>query len=381
MKIIDLRKRTDKVSPKYMDVPQPMYAYDSTDEFKENQSSYMLLTNMIEFTEFIKNFTDILKQDDHQDFVLLKEYNVWIATGEKFIPEVCNIFGHITYRTTDDHKLVPTDNTYIRLFGVQRFKNMFLTYTSTGVFPVSMVKWEFTAAVKDQFVKTKTGTKGAHKQGYDEKLETLLNRKKATVQDAITFNLLMNPLSSTFMNADAAVGEAYGMYIKKKDRHKLIETTRFRDFFISQLGKIMPDLVKDIRKNVSTDDIGKFIKQMMDKAIENGSVDDQEKALGIALKTAYAEDLLQLATRDGQNIPLTSSSDSIPMVLTEGEGKNNIPEAPKGSSLISEYDETSDASVTKEEPQSELSEEEYKEAFNSAGIPDGYIQDKPKEDD
>lgn len=377
MKIIDLHKRTEKVSPKYIDVPQPMYAYDSTEEFKENVSNYILISNMMEFTDFVSKFTDILKRDDHQDFVRLKNMNVWIATGEKFIPEVCNIYGHITYRTTDDHKLVPTDNTYIRLVGVQRFKNMFLCYTSTGIFPVSMVKWEFTAGVKDQFQRTKSGVKGAHKQGYEEKLKTLLSRQKATVQDAITFNLLMNPMSShTFMNPEAAVGEAYGMYIKKKDRMKLIETKRFRDFFVTQLGKIMPDLVKDIRKHVSTDDIGVFIKKMMDGAIEKGTVADQEKALSIALKTAYAEDLLQLASRNGQTIPL-NGSDDIPMVMTDGNGKETSqltsPSKPSVT-LIEEFDETTDASVIDDKEESyEMTEKEFKKAVDDAGIPDGYI--------
>jgi hypothetical protein len=371
MNLIDLSTFTEDVSPKYIGVPQPMYVYHSTEEFEENVKDYILIKNIFQFYNFIKE-----NKIEEPRWHNIYQKNVWLATNEKHIPIQVDIYGSVTYKL-DNNKPVPTDNCYIRLCSLQVFKYTYLLWTSSGLYNVSLKSWELSAGIKTQFMKTRISKETGYKP-YPERLEKALGRKKSTVRDMQFLLMLINPLSDAFLDTDACFRRVFPE-IRKKDRDKYLNTDRFKKLFVQQLGKLMPELVKGIQKHNTPDDIGEYLKKMREAALEKGSTQDQIEALNVALKLGYADKIIHTgndlkALEDNKFTPLIS--ENAPNLI----GQGNI-----GQHIIDEDDKVKDEDEVKAPPENaseletyddgdvEMNQEEYNQAMHETGAIDGFV--------
>lgn len=384
MKLVDLTERISDVSPKYIGVPQPMVVYHSTEELFEYVEHPSIISNIFEFQEYTNGnkFTEWHNVFDH---------NIWLATGEKAIPEEVDIYGNVTYRLIDN-KPIRTDNCYIRLNSLQSFKYNYLLWTSSGIYNVSLASWDISAGIKTQFMKTKIGKASENIKPYEERLNAVLKRKSTAVRDMQVLMLLINPLSDTFLNVDACMLKVYPE-IRKKDRKKYLNTERFRNLFVNQLGKLMPELIKGVQEHNTPDDIGKYIALMRKHALEKGTTEDQIKALNVSLKIGYADQILHSgndmsALEDNKFTPLVTTMGNTPalpenqstkvagttQVKIIDESKNSdedtVVSPPANTNELESYD---DADV-------EENEEEYRKHMKEVGGLDAFVLDETEED-
>lgn len=283
MKTIDLRGKDGGVSPKYLNVPQPMYVFHSKQELKDHIIKNELKTfHIIKDVKDFLAFVDLYKLQGRNKYSQVSQVNVFFATNEKFIPDSVTSKGKeqgvIRWRLDKEGQCIPTDNCFIQLHLLFSARNHYLCFFSNGVEMLSLSKWGLTAAIKDQFLRpTATYDVFGGRRTYETKLNEILQRKKVNVRDVRLFHLLFNPLSDVYLNVDEAVQRIYGGTIRKADREKLIQTERFRKLFKKELGTLMGDLKKAFQEEIPDKKMVEMAKEIFDKSIEKGSVDDSLK--------------------------------------------------------------------------------------------------------
>jgi hypothetical protein len=282
MKKVDLFQKHDKVNPKYLGVPQPMFIYHSKEEFFINEVQPIregiskkplpiIIKGMHDLYNCLKEIGILGKAE----FINITENNVWIATGETFIPDKTTPEGYIIYKMGEDNKPIPTDNCFIQLHVVYLYNNKYLLFCSSGMFITYISYWEVTAAEKSQFLRVNDIT--VSKKTYDQKLTDLLRNKRINAQDLRLFNCFFNPLSKSFMNSDAAVVAVHGFTIKKADRKKLFETDKFRRLILREMTRLMPEFYEALKKNISADEAAQMTIDFVKSTVKDDKVTVKEK--------------------------------------------------------------------------------------------------------
>lgn len=314
MRLVDLRKRNDKVNPKYMYAEQPMPIYYSLEEYRLNEPNSITIFNIAEFQNFLQK-NNLINTGDFED---VQKYNVFLSTGEKFVPDKYTPDGQIIYQL-ESNKLIPTDNCFIKLFVIHSFKNRYLLFTSSGIFKVSISEWNLSAAVKNNFLRVESSNNPNYipADRYKDRLKKILETKKVNIRDMRLLNVLLNPLSDAFMNVDKAVKEVYGE-VKKEDRVKIIETEKFRNLLIKELGVLMPDIKKAIQEIIPPKDIAVFFKRIAENAVdnENVTVDDKLKAVNAIIMSGYSDEI-EVGDDPYANQPLVGAKNPNDKLLKE----------------------------------------------------------------
>jgi hypothetical protein len=386
MNVVDLTKQIRVVVDQYNHVNQPMFTYTTPEEFVVNMKAKGEKVIVIkDVLDFFKKVNDLIKDRKphrtggiaNHDF-LLTDDNIWVATGEKYIPLTANRYLEINYKLDANGNKIPTKNTFVQLHAVKRLAQSYVCYTSSGIFSIGLNKWRFTAAIRDDWNQSDGFRR--ERPTYNKRLKTLLERKKPTVRDALLFMNIMNPLSSTYLDPDASVKKVYATEVRSGDREKVVQSERFKLFFTRQLEKLMPELVAGIKKHNNPEIIGKYLADMRANALANGSTDDQIKTVALTLKLAYADEILKI----GDPTPIELRNDNVPYVIGSDESINKGVAFDKAKEVdegldFSEYDEGADIIAAN----AQMDDENFAKLKEETGTLDEHIQDdegKPKAD-
>ena len=343
MTTVDLREKDGGVSPKYLNVPQPMYIFHSKKELKDYITKNELKTfHIIGSVGDFLNFTKKYNLQGRNKFAQVSEINVFLATEEKFIPDTVASKGSekgiIRWVLDKEGRVVSTDNCFIQLHLLFSARNHYLCFCSNGVESLSLSKWSLTAALKDQFSRPVDFSGSiANREDYDSKLRAVLERKKINVRDVRLFHLLFNPLSDTFLKADESVKRIYGGTIRKADREKLFQTERFRKLFRKELAYLMSNLQEAFKTDITDSQMVDMAKEIFGKALKDGSVDDSLKVYDAILNIRESEENIPATAGliEDKNIKLVDANKGFKLKKPEKEDEvkiellDEIPEHPK----------------------------------------------------
>lgn len=404
MKLVNITDQTGmryKVNTKYVGVPQPMYIYHSTEELFDNVKEPIIVKNIFEFYNFAsKNYTDVdndSKNKEKSIWYNCYDKNVWVGTNEKLIPDTMDEYGNITYKLGTDNLPIKTDNCYIRLNSFLVLSHQYMLFLSSGVEGVSLGTWKVSAATKTQFLTTTKVANAQKYKPYSEQIGKILARKQVIVKDMQFLMLLINPLSEIFLDVDACFRKVFPT-LRVKDRQKYLNTERFRKLFITQLGRLMPDLIKGVQQHNAPEDIGLYIKKMREAALERGSTQDQIEALNVALKIGYADKIVYSGNdmsmlENNKFVPLISNRGDLDkadekglranrkMIEDDAKDEDEVKAPPQNTNEIKEYNDE-DIGMNKEVGTSleyetggilEFVKADYDKAMNETGAIDGFI--------
>lgn len=335
MKEVNIKNVTNKVHPQYLGVEQPMRIYHSTKEFIEHEAKSIpqpkVITDIASFQRFL--VTAGIEGKLHE-FINLFRFNVWIATNEQFVPDTQDYMGQIIYMLKDG-KPIPTDNCYIHLYSLYAGKGHYNLFTSSGVYDVSLTHWKPTAGTRNKYCVDNTVINiHRYKETYEERLRTILDKKRFTSLDYKLFNQIFNPMSSTFLDFDKSVLRVYGTRIRKEDREKIIECERFRNLIIKEFAVMMPELQKTVREKIPAGKMADYLSQIFDKSIEKGTTEQQLSVWDKIAQIAYG----------GAN------SNTNGVVLINGNnGVGQLPGSPNPAMIEQYNDEDSKIPITVED--------------------------------
>lgn len=370
MREIDLSKRIDnKVSPKYINAKQPMRVYHSTKELTkyEFNKDLIVIKNIYEFQKFIQEYGLVAANE----FITVSDKNVWLATGEKYVPDIFSPNNAKTY-ILRNNKLIPTDNCYIRLYVIHSLSNRYLLFTSSGIFVVSISRWDLSAAIKPTFISVNGNTNSSYipADQYKKRLAQILETNKVKVADIRMIHLLLNPMSKgTFLNPDGAAKEAYGYFVHKEDREKIFQTQKFRDLFMRELSRIMPDLKGAIQKKNNPDVIAEMLNKIASMAIESPTetVENKLTAVQAIINLGYPDDT------DSSSMPFNPVSDKM---LSAGENskREELPATFQDEDKVKINSAKKQINSAEKEDE-DLSEEKINEIRKEIGSSEMYIND------
>jgi len=382
MKYIDIRKI--KVNEQYIKAGiYDLYVYHSKKEFYDNVASkYPTITYIVNnLSDIFHYLKDVRGEKTYWNYITLTDHQVWIATGERYTPDIYNHVDDIVYKLTDQNELIKTDNCFIRLLAVRVVKNkLFLLFTSGGIHSVSLNNWRISAAVKQQFTRTQTETNQNYISAdrYDERLERILNNKKVQARDLRLVHYLLNPLSDCFMNPEAAVKKTYGSSVRKPDRMKVIESDKIRSLILRELGGLMSDLQKAIQEGIPPQKVAGFLSEIAQNSInnENVSVEDKLMAVDAIIKIGYSEEYNQINNNTGgitSGVPLLGGKEET--TLGGGEKQRQL----SGGEQVMPVELYNDADMEKEDPKPKPTPEDEeklkKQAMKELNIIPDYIDD------
>jgi len=334
MRKVDLRKKDGGVSPKYLNVSQPMYIFHSKKELKEHITKNELTTfHIIRGVEDFLGFTKKYGLQGRNKFCQVSDVNVFVATGEKFVPKSLASAGVekgiIHWELDEEGRAIPTDNCFIQLHLILSARNHYLCFFSNGIEMLSISRWNLTAAVKDQFKNPSSVVEGVRERStYDERLKALLERKRATVRDVRLFHLLFNPLSDTYLKLDDAVKKIYGLTIRKDDREKIVQTKRFRELFRKELAYLMGDLQKAFKTEIPDKEMVEMAKLIFDKSLTDGTTDDSLKVYDAILNIRESDETVSVGESkliDGAKSPkLIEKNDKKGFAIKKEETEDSI---------------------------------------------------------
>lgn len=276
MKLIDLKEFSPgKIHPQYIGVPQPMKIYHSTEEFLsgEGKSGWDLASNALELQSILRR---IGISEKHCEYNRLDAYNIWLKTGEKAVPDYFTEDDQVVYKLDDDGKVILTDGVYIKLYVVYTTPSRLICWTSTGLFKVTISEWAFSGANKLQYFKISTTNKIRY-TSYNQRLESILNGKRTSVQDVRLFYFAFNPMSETFLDFDKSVARVYGNSIRKADRMKIINSEKFKKIMIREMSKFMPNLQAELQQIITPAKYGKLLLDSLEMTVTDKNVPVQDK--------------------------------------------------------------------------------------------------------
>lgn len=384
MKVLDVIKESSTYRPHevYGRIKQPMFTYHSTEELSENEDKYYVVRNVSEFIKVVQKIYDAEKQvkTTGSSTLILNNYNIFIATNEKYIPEKYTEDGESIIYRLNGTKLVPTDNCYIRLCALDTRRNKYITYTSVGMFMVSIKTWNFSAAIKPFFGRIDIRKKNNiyRKEEYESALNEILNSQRTYLDDLRVILSFLHPYSDTFLDEDETIAKVFGNRIRVKDRKKYFESERFSKILMKEMFKIMPKLQDAIQNGIPPKDVTNFLKRIAEKAIENDnvSVDDKLKSVQAIVNMGYPDE-----AGDMSELPINAS----PTALIDSKRQEPIPGMLRqrgrkatgiaGRSLYNDEDVDG-----KPQPDDELTDDDFEKLREETGAIDGYSQKRRYEE-
>lgn len=308
MKVINLledpKYREKSMSAMYAGVPMPLVTYHSTEELRQNigLTRTVILKTSLQFLTYItqNNFTQLGET--------YRVYNdsVFLATGEKYVPDVCDPNDSIIYKLDENGKLIPTDDVYIQLYAFRGINNYWEVATSAGIFHIGSLSWKLTGAPKVQFARMFSAAYQSRKsKAY--RVEKLKNKKMPTTQDIRFVHYLINKESQFFMNPYKAAKAAYGQDFRKDELSQIVETARIKKLITRELNMIIPSLMEAVQKLYPPDELARDVKDFTQTTIKDNKVgvDDKLKAIKYAVELGY-EATPKISEQ--QDVPLIAGS-------------------------------------------------------------------------
>jgi hypothetical protein len=357
MKTVNPYETTGAISALYAGAKPPFFVAHSKAEFKQiiedDGGTPIILYNVLDFTALIKRLNYLESSKSYS----LDEHNVWICTGELFVPDRYIETGQILY-ALDKGKPVTTDGVYIRVYGFVGYNSMFSIATSSGLFNISALKWDVSGALKYnykiveadrlKFISTSAGNS-----------KKVIESKRTKVGDLrFVYYMLFAD-----MDTAQAARKAYGSYMKVEDVKKLRSTDRIKKILVKELGVIIPSLPEEILKQYSIEEIAKDMRQVVKKTMEKNADQfnhkDAIEAINFVLDNSVKAPAILGAPQDQ---PLVEGR----KVTTIGQTVIHSADGEITNLLAKKLDTTERATV--------LSEQEVRKTENDLGVPiDGYV--------
>lgn len=358
MKTVNPYETTGAISALYAGAKAPFFVAHSVEEFRQIQEQdgfdkYHMITNILEFTNLIKS----LGMDQPSKSYSLEEHNVWVSTGEIFIPDVFATTGQILY-LLNNGKPVPTDGVFVRVYGFIGYNNMWTIATSSGLFNITALKWEVSGAVKYNF-KIVEADKLKFQHTSKGNVDKIMEAKRPKMGDLrfVYYMLFGN------MNEGMAARKAYGSYIKTEDVKRLRSSERIKKILAKELSVIIPNLAEEILKKYPIDEIAEDMKNIVKKTIEQNpekyNHKDAIEAMNFILDNSVKAPAILSAP---QNQPLVDGR----KVTTIGQTTIHSADGEIANLMQKKVDNTERAVI--------MSEQDFKKAESELGVPsDGYV--------
>lgn len=356
MKTVNPYETTGAISALYAGAKPPFFVADSVAEFnqiQEGNSLYIIIKNAIEFAQLIKKLGYMKPSQNYS----LQEHNVWIATGELFVPDVYASTGQILYKLHEG-KPIRTDNVFVQIFGFVGYNNMWTVATSSGLFNISAMLWEVSGAIKYNYKIVEADRLKFISTSKGNAERTLVGMKPKIGDLRFIYYMLFAD-----MDADQAARKAYGSYMKKDDVKRLRDLPRIKKLITKELSVIIPNLSEEILKQYPIEEIAKdmkdIVKKTLDQKPENFNHKNSIEAMNFILENSIkATPVLSLP----QEAPLVEGR----KVTTIGQTTIHSADGEIVNLLAKQPDKTERATV--------LSEQEIRKTENDLGIPvGGYV--------
>lgn len=286
MLLLDLTKyecNVSKFDRHYAGVPQPMVIYHSEEELDSSETNVIKIHNREEFYNFIKDRG--YKVGEYPEFI---SENLFIKTTDKYLPEYTDRYGITFYKVNDDGSFQSIDGCWIRVYYIGVHSYYHFVYSSSGIWMVTSVKWEFSGGPKTQFAVV-TDNRKSKKDRSSTYLQRILKRRSAASDEIRAIHTLFNPLSPNFFDVEKALHSILGRKLTKEDINSLLQSTHFRSSLMKELGFIIPELTKQIREKIPPDKLGELLNAIVEKAVEKES---SEQAM------ARVKDIIEIAYND-----------------------------------------------------------------------------------
>lgn len=312
MRLVDINDIKSKVHY-YDKVPQPMSIYHSTEEFEQNEKDYILVSSFDELLAFFRknnidlNYFGVPIDARNRD---IQEYNLWVKTVDKFIPDYADIAGAIFYVTQEGIGFLPTDACYVKVYYIVPLPSKIVLYTSAGVNSVSITKWEVTAAVRSQFLFEKDLRKAtSNEEVYQMRVKNLLNRTRPNVDMYKFMFAFLNEKAPSFLDLDKSAVLTFGAKIKKPDRYKILQSPMFVRAMTQVIKILMPELSKEARDQFPPKEMISLLADAAKIAKETKKVSDilevfdKLQVIGYEENTVVQDSRLPNVPLVGQNKP------------------------------------------------------------------------------
>lgn len=285
----DVRSK-DKI---YSVISQPMPVYHSTEELEQNENNYEIVSSFDELLAFCRKKDVSLEWmglTDDARYKNITEYNVFLKTVDKFIPDTADAGGVIFYMIDENKGFITTDACYIRCYYLLIRSNKIIMFTSAGVNSATITKWQPTAAVRTQFLFEYDPRKGMGSQAfYEKKLNNLLNRKKPTVDIYKFLFAFLNNQAPSFLDLDKSAAASFGSKIRKDDRYRILTSPQFQGAMMQVLKILMPGLQNEVRKQFPPEKVVGLLATASGIAKDKGNVKELLEIFDKVSEAGYAE--------------------------------------------------------------------------------------------
>lgn len=350
MQLVNLKDNQRRICSAWIDVPQPMYVYHSEEELELNEKSEskppLMKISGIDDYQFLLKDLGYTEEKGYKEFMHL---NVWIRTIDEYMPDYTDEAGKVFYKKDSDGNAIPLESGWVRLYKSYKFAYKHLLYTSSGIWNVSINEWKISAGIKTQFASVTRASYNRPAQ-YQKAFEKILNKNRAGSQEIRAVHALLNPLSDTFFNVDRTLRKVYKNRVRKADRQKLITSEMFRNAIMKEISLLFPELTQAIQKEIPADDMAKFLRDVVQKAIKDETSSDAMDRMKEVIDMAYTNKAFE-------------------------SGPNPIKQTLIGSSPQPEQPKRIDGRMVMGDEMSKTNEEDLEKERESQNYPDSYVMD------
>jgi hypothetical protein len=343
-----------------------MVVYHSTEELYANED--MELVDIIEKKDLYEKYKNVTFEE-HKFYFRINKVT-FIATGEKFVPKTFTEEGFLLYDTVDMN-VKPTDNCYVRLFGIlYRPGGSKELVTTTGCWSLGLnpnVSAGIPPKIGGERMWNLKLNREVRKKSVDKITNNLKTATKLTVMDYKFISRLLNPLTGdSFLNPLKAGKNSYrpnANPLPKKDIVEILASERVQKLILKELGVVMPELAKEIQKLTNPEAIATFLQKIADDTVNSKEATVEDKLLSVQaiLNAGYPD----------EGVILNPPADRLPI------GMAGMPNQPQQNLISYEQpkimggNEVEQPGEDKPKPD-EMSDEEFKKAKEDAGALEGH---------
>ena len=277
----------------YVHVEQPMYIYHSYEEFLTNVfAPREIISNLGDYLQFVQDNAIDLNYNSNNKYVDVTQYNVWIQTIDKFIPETVDFGGEITYKLDNEGNKIPTDGCFIRIYYITPTPTRNVLFTSAGVNTIGLTKWQPTAAQRYNYSQESDPRASKDKKEvYNARVEKLSRVKKETVPMVKLVSAMLNPASVLYLDFNGAASRTFP-WLRANDRKKILESQSFRSVLMSVLKTYFPELAPAIREKHNPEEMAAKLQKAFDIAAEKKDVKGMLDVISGILSAGYEENVV-----------------------------------------------------------------------------------------
>lgn len=282
MRLVNANHPTLKANAIYHKFEQPMPIYHNTEELYANEPE-----PIVENKEDLYNKYKQIVFPDNLYWYPVKG-NMFIATGEKYVPETFTREGFIIYKT-DGMNVVRTDNCYIRFFGILYLPGgARCVVTATGLWylrPESRISAAVPPRLQDERGWNLKLNREIRSRSVDKITNNLKTGKKLTVMDYKFISKVLNPLAGGFfLNPLLSAKQSYrpnANPLSNIDLMQILASERVQKLILKELEVVMPELAKAIQDKSTPEGVAEMLQTIANDTIKKPDASVEDKLLSV----------------------------------------------------------------------------------------------------